>query len=69
MVVANNKIDETKNAGKLTTVSVAMAMQQYDAGHITRWSTSRASLEATECRHQASAWAIAPTAAMVDYFE
>jgi hypothetical protein len=55
MVVANNKIDETKNAGKLTTVSVAMAMQQYDAGHITRWSTSRASLEATECRHQASA--------------
>jgi hypothetical protein len=55
MVVANNKIDETKNAGKSTTVSVAMAMQQYDAGRITRWSTSRASLEATECHHQASA--------------
>jgi len=43
MVVANNEIDETKNAGKLTTISMAMAMQQYDAGCITRWSTSRAS--------------------------
>jgi hypothetical protein len=26
MVVANNEIDETKNAGKSTTISVAMAM-------------------------------------------
>ncbi len=34
MVVANNKIDETKNAGKLTTISMAMAMQRYDAGRI-----------------------------------
>ena len=32
MVVANNEIDETKNAGKSTTISVAMAMQRYDAG-------------------------------------
>ena len=31
----------TKNAGKSTTISMAMAMQQYDAGHIARWSTSR----------------------------
>ena len=36
MVVANNEIDETKNAGKSTTISIAMAMQQYDAGHIAR---------------------------------
>jgi hypothetical protein len=28
MVVANNKIDETKNAGKSTTISMAMGMQQ-----------------------------------------
>jgi hypothetical protein len=36
MVVANNEIDETKNAGKSTTISIAMAMQRYDAGHIAR---------------------------------
>jgi len=32
MVVANNKIDETKNAG--TMISMAMAMQWYDVGRI-----------------------------------
>jgi hypothetical protein len=36
MVVANNEIDETKNAGKSTTISMAMAMQRYNAGHIAR---------------------------------
>jgi hypothetical protein len=36
MVVGNNEIDETKNAGKSTTISMAMAMQRYDAGHIAR---------------------------------
>ena len=60
MVVANNEIDETKNAGKSTTISVAMAMQRYDAGHIARWSTSRASLKATGCCHWASAYAKLP---------
>jgi len=34
MVVANNETDETKNAGKPTTISMAMAMQQYDGGRI-----------------------------------
>jgi hypothetical protein len=58
MVVANNEIDETKNAGKLTTILMAMAMQQYDAGHITRRSTSGATLEATGCRHRVSACAV-----------
>ena len=42
MVVANNEIDETKNAGKSTTISVAMAMQRFNAGRIARWSTSAA---------------------------
>ena len=28
MVVANNEISETKNAGKLTTITMAMAMQR-----------------------------------------
>jgi hypothetical protein len=41
MVVANNEIDETKNAGKLTTISMAIAMQRYNARRIAQWSTSR----------------------------
>jgi hypothetical protein len=36
MVVANNEIDKTKNAGNSTTISMAMAMHWYDAGHIAR---------------------------------
>jgi hypothetical protein len=40
MVVANNEIDETKHAGKSTTISMAMVMQRYDVGRISRWSTS-----------------------------
>ncbi len=36
MVVANNKIDETKNAGKSMTISMVMAIQRYDAGRIAR---------------------------------
>ena len=44
MVVANNEIGETKNAGKWTMISMAMAMQRYDAGHIAQLNTSRASL-------------------------
>jgi len=60
MVVANNKIAETNNAGKSTTISMAMAMQRYEAGRITRWSTSRASLEATGCRHRVNACALSP---------
>ncbi len=34
MVVGNNEIDKTKNAGKSTTISMAMAMQWYDVRHI-----------------------------------
>jgi hypothetical protein len=34
MVVANNEIDETKNASKSSTILMAMAMQRYDAGRI-----------------------------------
>ena len=60
MVVANNEIDETKNEGKLTTISMAMVMQRYDAGRIAQWSTSWDSLKATGCRHRASACAVMP---------
>ena len=54
----DNESTATKNAGELMAISIAMAMQQYDVGRIARWSTSRASLKATGCRHQASACAI-----------
>jgi hypothetical protein len=36
MFVANNEIDETKNAGESTMILMAMAMQRYDMGHIAR---------------------------------
>jgi hypothetical protein len=36
MVVANNKINNNKNAGKSTRISMAMAMQRYDVRRIAR---------------------------------
>jgi hypothetical protein len=60
MVVGNNKSTATKNAGDSMAISIAMAMQWYDAGRIARWITSGASLEATGCSHRASAYAISP---------
>ncbi len=47
MVVGDNKSTATQNAGELMAISIAMAMQWYDAGRIARWITSGASLEAT----------------------
>ena len=60
MVVGNSKSMATKNAGKLLAILIAMAMQRYDSGRIARWSTSRASLEANECRHWVSARIASP---------
>ena len=34
MVVANNEVYETKNAGKLMLILMAMAVQWYDVGRI-----------------------------------
>jgi len=34
MVVGNNELMATKNAGKSMAISIAMAMQQYNAGCI-----------------------------------
>ncbi len=39
--MANNKIDEAKNEGKSTTISIAMVMQRYNVRRIAQWSTSR----------------------------
>ena len=36
MVVGDNESTATKNAGKLMAISMAMAMQRYDAGRIAR---------------------------------
>jgi hypothetical protein len=41
------QIDVKQNAGKLLAISIAMRMRRCDEGHITQWSTSRASLEST----------------------
>ena len=54
MLVGDNESTTMKNAGELPAISFAMAMQRYDVGSIAQWSTSRASLEATECRHRSS---------------
>jgi hypothetical protein len=34
MIVGNNESTATKNAGESMSISIAMAMQRYDAGHI-----------------------------------
>ena len=60
MVVGNNKLTATKIAGKSMVISIPMAMQWYNAGRIALWSTSRASLEATGCRHRSSVCAVSP---------
>jgi hypothetical protein len=51
MVVGNNALPETKNAGELLVILITMWMWQYDAGPIAQQSTSRATLKATGCRH------------------
>ena len=60
MVVGDNESTATKNAGKSLAILIAMAMQRCDVGRIAQWSTSRASLKATGCRHRSSACAVLP---------
>jgi hypothetical protein len=60
ILVGNNESKTTKNAGESMAISIAMAMQWYDAGCIAQWITSGASLEATGCSHRASACAVSP---------
>ena len=60
MSVGDNESTATKHAGETMEISIAMAMQRYDTRRIARWSISRASLEATGCRHRASACAVSP---------
>ncbi len=60
MVVGNKESTATKNADESLAILMAMAMQRYDARCIARWSTSRASLEATGYRHWASACVVSP---------
>jgi hypothetical protein len=70
-VQTNNR--QLQNAGKLTTISIAMRIGQYNAGCIAQWSTSKASLKATghwmlpsgKCQQRR----IAPVVAMVIDFK
>ena len=55
-----NELTATKNADKSLAMLMAMAMQRYNAGRIAQWNLSRNSLEATGCRHWASACAVSP---------
>jgi len=55
MLMGNSNSATTINAGKLLAILIAMQMPWCDAGHIARWSTSRASLDATGRRHGSSA--------------
>ena len=41
MSVGDNESTATKHAGESMAISIAMAMQRYDARRIARWSTSR----------------------------
>jgi hypothetical protein len=50
----------TNDAGKSLAVLMAMAIQQFNTMCIAGWSTSRATLEATRYRHQASACVVLP---------
>ncbi len=54
------QIGDAKNAGKTLAILIAMGMQQFNAGRIAQWSTSRASLEATGCCHWESACVVLP---------
>jgi hypothetical protein len=62
--VANNEIDETKNAGKLMAISMAMAMQWYDV-----WRGAHRPIKHIQGFTRSHWMPIAPTAAMVDEFE
>jgi len=60
MLVGDNESRATKNADELLAISIAVAMKWYDVGRIAQWSTSRASLKATGCRHWLIACAVLP---------
>ena len=60
MVMGNNKTATTKIAVESQAISIAIRMRRYNAGRIAQYSTSRASLWATGCRHRASACTLLP---------
>jgi hypothetical protein len=66
--VGNNE-STTKNADESLAISMAMAMQRYDARHIAQWSTSRLHSKPLDAAIGQVPASIAPTAAMVDDFE
>ncbi len=57
-----------KKCRKLLAVLITMGMGWCRAGCIAQWSTSRASLEATRCCHQASVCAVLPWRLTLPWF-
>ncbi len=57
-----------KKCRKLLAVLITMGMDWCRAGHITQWSTSRASLEATRCCHWVSVCTILPWQLTLPWF-
>jgi hypothetical protein len=60
MVLAINEIDGDKNTCQMLAILITMQIWRCDVGHITHWSTSQASIEATGCRHWASVRTVSP---------
>ena len=56
MVVGDNELTATKNAGESLAILIAIQMRRYNTGCIARWSTSMASLKATGCRANGTPW-------------
>jgi len=53
--MGDNEINNNTNTRQMLAISIAMWMRWCDVGHIAQWNSSRALLEATGCRHRASA--------------
>jgi hypothetical protein len=70
MAVGDNESMATKNAGESMAISIAMAMQRYDAGRIAQWSTSSGFARSHWMPPSAKCLrCITPAAAMVREFE
>ena len=69
MVVGNNESMTTKNADESLAISMAMAMQRYDARRIAQWSTSRLHSKPLDATSGKCLCRIAQAAAMVDNVE
>ncbi len=59
-VMGDNKIANAKTCRKIASNFITMGMRRCKTGHNPQWSTSRASLKATDCLHWASVCGVLP---------